>query len=308
MSEQLGTLREGARRVWRYQRVLWGIFIANLVLGYLGAFPLSARLSKMVGHSAEMQNLANGFDLGTFRELTLNPDVDFWSGTISSVVLACIFFLVTLFLTGGVLEAYRANRKLPMGEFFEACGAFFWRWVRLLIFMVIILVPIAIAAAAMSDWSATLSSDAPQEKLGFWVDLAGLALVLLLMMSVRLWFDMAQVCAVAEDEPAMGRALLHALRLTSRNFGALFWLYLRISLSAWLVLALTLWLWVHIPGRQTGLIFLVFELMLLWWIGSRLWQRASETVWYERNAESLVLAMSESVPEAAHAVFVQPPV
>lgn len=285
MSEQSGILAEGARRVWRYQRVLWWVFIVNFVLAMFSAIPFSARLEKVVGHSAHTGLLADGFDMGAFLELSSNPDAAFWSGTTSSVLLALIFFIFAMFLTGGILETYRAPRKLTTGEFFHVCGEFFWRWVRLLIFMLIVLTPICILAYYISDWSGTLSDDAPQEKLGFWVDVIGFVLVLFLMMTVRLWFDMAQVRAVAIGERTMRRTCVRAALLTFGNFGSLFWLYFGISFLAWLGLALTLWIWVKIPGQHSGLSALLFEVLLLWWIGTRLWQRASETVWFQRFAE-----------------------
>jgi len=102
-------------------------------------------------------------------------------------------------------------------------------------------------------------------------------------MVVRLWFDMAQVAAVVDDEHGMVRTTLRAFKFTFANFGSLFWLYFRISFLAWLGLGGGLWLWAHIPGQRSGLSFFVLEIVLLWWIGTRLWQRASETVWYLRR-------------------------
>ncbi|MBA3915974.1 MAG: hypothetical protein H0X25_19415, partial [Acidobacteriales bacterium] len=40
----------------------------------------------------------------------------------------------------------------------------------------------------------------------------------------------------------------------------------------------------RIPGQHVGLTIFLFELTIFWWIVTRLWQRASETVWYERYA------------------------
>jgi hypothetical protein len=164
-----------------------------------------------------------------------------------------------------------------------------------------VLTPIFFLASGIDKWSDKLSDDAPQEMLGFWVDVFGFLFVTLLMMVVRLWFDMAQVRAVAEDELAIRRSLARAFKLTFRNFGSLFWLYFRISVLAWLGLAAACWIWLRIPAERIGSTFFLFEVLIAWWIGTRLWQRASETVWYERHAEIPVLAgaipvVLESVP------------
>jgi hypothetical protein len=279
-------LTEGARRVWRYQRVLWWFFIVNLILAAFGAIPMATRVGVVADHSLHSQSLYQGFDLTAFFELAGNPEVGMWSKFSGSILFALIFFVFALFLTGGILEAYRTPRRLPASEFFQACGTYFWRWVRLLIFLLIVLAPIAILASGVDKWAETLSSNSPSEKLGFWVEFGGLLFVLFLAMSVRLWFDMAQVRAVAEQETAMRRTVVRAFKLTLRHFGPLFWIYFRISLLAWLGLALALWLWVRIPPQDVGVTFLLFELTLTWWTGIRLWQRASETVWYERWMEA----------------------
>jgi len=294
---QTGILSEGARRVWRYQRVLWWMFLVNFILASCSALPLSARLARVLGNRLGMQELGSRFNVAAFLELSSNPDAAFWAGSTGSMLWALMFLLFVLFLTGGILEAYRTPRKLRTGEFFQSCGTFFWRWVRLLLLFVIVLLPVLILAYKISDWSLSLSDESPQEKLGFWVQMVGLVIVLFLMMAVRLWFDMAQVRAVANEERVMWRTLFRAFRQTFGNFGSLFWMYFRISFLAWVSLAVALWLWVKIPGGRFGLSSLLLELVLLWWIGTRLWQRASETVWFERHQEVVPAPLPAPEPE-----------
>ena len=278
-------MKQGAKLVWRHQRILWWILAVNFVLALFGTMPMASRVGKVAEHSLNSQKLVGGFDIAAFVELGSNPDVGFWTKTTDSLWFALIFFVFALFLTGGILETYRTDRKLPVADFFQACGLYFWRWVRLLMFFLIVVTPIVVLASGVNKWSGTLSEDAAPELLGFWVEVGGLLLVALLMMVVRLWFDMAQVRAVAENERAMRRSLVNAFRLTWRNFGSLFWLYFRISFLAWLGFAMTWWIWLRIPGERIGTTFFLFEVLIAWWIGTRLWQRASETAWYEQHAE-----------------------
>ena len=67
-----------------------------------------------------------------FVELLRLPNVDI-SRSIppSTFHVVYLFFLFMLFVTGGILESYRQDRRLTTGEFFAASGAFFWRFVRL---------------------------------------------------------------------------------------------------------------------------------------------------------------------------------
>jgi hypothetical protein len=298
MVNETGILREGARRVWRRQRVLWWFFLVNLGLSYAAAMPLKLRIASLTSHSLAASRLVEGFDIGAFSELIRNPEVAFGARTAESLPSLLVFFVFALFLTGGILASYLADYKLTTAEFFQACGAYFWRWVRLLALMIIVLVPVGFVSYGLLSWSGKLMLDAAGEKTGYWALLGSLFLISFLAMTVRLWFDVAQVRTVVEEERAIRRSFVQGLKLSFSHFGSLFWLYLRISLLAWVGLALGLWLTAHIPGSRSGLSFFVLEIVLLWWAATRLWQRASEVVWYQRRVVTLppVSATQTAIP------------
>ncbi len=259
---------------------MWWIFAINFLLALVSTRPLSDRVGRVLDHSVAAERLANGFDVGSFSELVTTPDVAFFSRWLESAAAVLVFFVLMLFLTGGILASYANDYKLTTRDFFAHCGAFFWRWVRLCLFMLVILTPVGFASSALFRWSGKLMYDAAAEKTGYWVGLLVALLTLFVLMTVRLWFDMAQVRALVEDERAMRRSFVRGFRLTFFNFGSLFWLYFRISVLASLVLAIGLWLCIRLSG---GAAILVLEIVLLWWVATRLWQRASEVVWYERR-------------------------
>jgi len=300
MTSETGILAEGAWRVWRRQRVLWWFFLVNLVLSYLSAIPLQSRIGSVTNHSRAASRLVESFDTGAFSELIANPDVGFRASTAESLPAWLVFFIFVLFLTGGILAAYSADYKLTSAEFFQFCGAYFWRWVRLLAFMIILLVPVVFVSYGLVGWSGRLILDAAGEKTGYWALLGSVLLISFLAMTVRLWLDMAQVRIVIEQEPAIRRSFVHAFKFTFRNFGSLFWLYLRISVLAWLGMAFALWLVARMPARHSGLSFLILEIALLWWAGTRLWQRASEVVWYQRRILALPPASVAQAPVVPH--------
>ena len=291
----MGILTDGFRRVWHYQRVLWWIYFINFVLALFGSMPALTKLEH-IGHSLQSQRLTNVFDYGAFSELTSNPETDPFAAQGGSLHFAVVFFFFMLFLTGGILEAYRADRRLTTREFFEACGAYFWRWVRLLIFMLVVMVPIAMLARGTSKLFSKLALESPDEMLAYWVLFAGLLLASFLSMCVRLWFDMAQVRAVVEEEYGMWRNAGRAFKLTFGNFGSLFWLYFRISFLWWVIFALGFWIWTKMPPRHFAWTILMLELVLLFGFGTRLWQRASEMVWYQRRFLASVPATIPAPP------------
>ena len=276
-------LSDGFSRIWRHQRILWWLFVVNLVLGHLSVFAMASRWAGVLDHSLAADQLYHGFNLGRYIELGMQPGIGFGTAAPGITAFAIIFFVFMLFVTGGILEAYRSPYKISTADFFQASGAYFWRFVRLLIMFVIVLIPVAIAANAIKDWSGDLSSDAAPEKLGFWVDVAGALVIWFIAMCLRLWFDVAQVHAVATGEHAMWRALKRAFGMTFGNFGAVFPLYFVPTLVAFIGMGVILWVWTKAPSAATGLSFFLLEIWMLLWLGMRLWQRAGETAWYQRT-------------------------
>jgi len=272
----------GAFLVWRRQVVLWWIFAVNFILAFVAARPFASEISPLLNHSLRAQDLVHGFNPFEFFALLQEAKGTSVAST-ASVYLMVIFFVFMLFVEGGLLTAYWLDRPLTRGEFFEASGRFFWRFVRLLIMLLIVLIPVVIVYRVVLR-----ASDAQRERIanpmpGVWIEAIGLLLVLFLMEAVRLWFDMAQVQAVAGDERAMRRALQWSLKTTWDNFSSLYWIYLRISIVAWLVMTLLFVVWVRLVRPEwVGVSFVITQLMALAWLGTRLWQRASETLWYQR--------------------------
>src|SRR6516165_11134092 len=215
--ENKGLVAAGAALVWRRQRVLWWVYAVNLALGLLGTAGGRTQLEHLLKYSLAGESLSKGFDLEMFFELVNVPSANLMRSMGSSFLFALLFPLFMLFVTGGILAVYRDDRRFTTGEFFAASGAFFWRFVRLMLFS---LVPFGILAEAFSGVrriAARLGDRATAAETEFYILLMGSVVVVLLVLFVRLWFDIAQVRAVVQDERRMWPNLWRALRITWRQ-------------------------------------------------------------------------------------------
>src|ERR1035437_5009647 len=220
-----GLVSAGFSLLWRRQGILWWVFVVNGVCGALGTAPAAVQLARALHRSLAGQPLAKGFDLGMFREVVRLPNVSLMRSTTGSSLFAFLFLLFMLFVSGGILETYRQDSKLTAGDFFAASGAFFWRFVRL---MLLSIIPFVVAGAiyqGLDKLSDYLGDKAIADQVGIFSGWAGLVVFLLLALAVRLWFDLAQVRAVAQNERGMWRNLWESYGVTRRNLGTLFWMY-----------------------------------------------------------------------------------
>ena len=66
-------IREGARLLWRRQRVLWWLYGINLLLAAFGTLPMANNVGAVLNHSLAAEHLVKGFDLTFFAELAAQP-------------------------------------------------------------------------------------------------------------------------------------------------------------------------------------------------------------------------------------------
>ncbi|MFZ3216782.1 MAG: hypothetical protein WA192_12050 [Candidatus Acidiferrales bacterium] len=300
-----GTFFSGAALVWKWQRLVWWVFAVCLIFGFFSTQGMVDRTSAALNHSMAAQRLVEGFDVPSLVTLGQLPNAPTETQWPTITHFSVVFLVFMIFATGGILAAYVRDEKPTAAVFFEACGQHFWRFFRLLIYFVVVLLPIAgIGAGANAIYDhIDEKSISPFPAVHFME--AAAVVILLLLIIVRLWFDMAQVVAVADEEKRMHRALRRAFGLLMHNFFSLLWLYLRVSIIGWALFAFGLHVWMmHLKPQANVAAFLVSQLMILTWIGARLWQRASEAIWY-RNHEAAEAPVSEWAPAPAPApVFV----
>lgn len=276
---------EGAGIVWRRQRALWLVYFMSLFLAFLGTRGLVNRVAPAIDHSAETApRLYHAFDLSAVAELSELPEQPLMTSNPSYMLFPLLFALFMLFVTGGILANYERNTRLSTGEFFGACGYHFWRFVRLVIYFGFACIPIAILFGIASQIDSHIDDVSVSPFSSVYFTIGAAVVILFLAMCLRLWFDMAQVIAVADDEKRMHAALRQAAGLMRRNFGSLFWLFLRISVIGTFLFGLGLYWWmIHLRPESIIRAFLLSQIMILVWIATRLWQRASETAWYGRH-------------------------
>ena len=281
--EQKGVVAAGFSLLWRRQGVLWWVFIVNLVCGAMGTLPAMTQLRAALGRNLAGEKLTHGFDVPMFFELMRLPNVSLMRSTTISYAFAFLFFLFMLFVTGGILETYRLDRKLNTGEFFAASGAFFWRFVRLFLLSIIPFVIVGMMYQGLDKLADHIGDRAIADQVGIFLSWGATLISMLLALWVRLWFDLAQVRAVVQSERGMWRNVWKAWRI---SWGAgLYWKYVVIALLAWIVAGLCLGIWTHVPPTAPLLTFLLLQLIILAQLASRLWQLAGAMTWYQRHPE-----------------------
>jgi len=285
-----GVLGSSFSLVVRHQRILWWVFAVNLILGGLGASGTARTLGSALHHSLAGQRLTSHVDLGMFLELASQPSVKLFSHSGGVFLFAALYFLFLLFITPGIISLYFEDRRLTTGQFFGAVGTFFWAFVRLALWSLIPFVLVNLLYEGVHGAANYIGDRAVADQTGFYILVVGCIPVLLLLVWVRLWFDLAQVRAVALNEPRTRRDVARAFGLAVRRTWHLYWSYIAICILTNVVTAVAVLLWTKVPGRAVPLTFLLLETIILAHILGRLWMKACATTWYRLNPEPVPVA------------------
>jgi len=152
--------------------------------------------------------------------------------------------------------------------------------------MVLLLIPVGIIAAILHSLANVLDERSLSPFPWVWFSVGMVIVIVFLLMCLRIWFDMAELIAVADSETRSRKCLGRGSKVFWQNFGSLFWLYLRISLVGLSIVALCMHFWAHhIAHASIGKSLLVSQLIALFGLGTRFWHRASETIWYKNYLE-----------------------
>jgi hypothetical protein len=128
------------------------------------------------------------------------------------------------------------------------------------------------------------AAESTNELLPFYVSMAGLAVIFLVMSALRIWFDLAQTDVVLSDQRAVRKSIGAGFRHAWHGLGRLLASYVTTTIVAAIVLGAGVWVWMKfVPPASVIGAFLVSQLILLLLLIPRFWQRGVAVTYYLQN-------------------------
>ena len=205
-----------------------------------------------------------------------------------------------------MLQGYASTYRLPREDFFRACGRNLWRFIRLMIVAGIVFGIIAAALFAIQGALVKSAGESTNELLPFYVTLACLAVIFLLMSVLRIWFDLAEADVVLSDQRAVRRSIAKAFRHTFASLGSLLGSYVLSTIVAAIILVGGIWVWMHlVPAEGVYRAILISQLTLFLLLIPRFCQRGVAVTYYLKNMVEPI-AVQSFAPVAVVAPIVTP--
>ena len=257
------SLFEGLGRVRSAVWLVVGLWLSTILLALPLVVTLHGMLGDHLGSSLAAETAATGVNFDWWNEFLAQAagvgqsfvpaiigfaaviknlsglaDAEHLPLVIASAVTAQI--VVSMFLAGGVFDRLARDRAIGASGFFQACGVYFFRFLRL-----------GVMAAAMywllfakvHPWLfgtvfTWLTKDLTVERTAFFYRVGLYVLFAIAVFKVNLVFDYAKVRAVVEDRRSMIGALAASIRFIWRNPGATLGLYAQNAVLFLLVIGL----------------------------------------------------------------------
>ncbi|HEV2400291.1 MAG TPA: hypothetical protein VGS27_25360 [Candidatus Sulfotelmatobacter sp.] len=304
-----GLLSSGFGMVMRNKRYIFWFWLLNLTLAEFGTAAFRRGTSAIMDHSLYATRALPSLDMGVVVDLIMRPDFGHLNAmTMPALYFSILFFIATALFLPGVFAGYASTYRLPRQDFFRACGRNLWRFIRIMIIAGIIMGIIAAALFAANDAIAKKAEESTTETLPFELQMIGLAIIFLIMTTLRIWFDLAEADTVLADQRAVRRSIGAAFKHTFRSLGRLLGSYVISTIVAAIFLVGGLWIWLRLIGPTNHIgAFVIAQLTLFLLLIPRFWQRGIAVSYWENRMLVPVVAVQpiEPTPEP---VIAAPPV
>lgn len=284
--------------VMRNKRYIFWFWLLDLFFGYLGTVAFRENAHSILDHSFYSDRLIHGFHLLTLLDFFARPESgSFAAMTSPAVFFAIAFFLATALFMPGVFAGYSSTYRFPRDDFFRACGRNLWRFIRILIIAGIVMGIVAGILFGINGAIVKKATDSTNEVLPFELQMIGLAIIFLIMTTLRVWFDLAEADTVLNDQRAVRKSIAAGFRHTWRHLGRLLVSYVVATIVAALILLAGLWIWIHLVSPE-GVIgaFVVSQIIVLLLLIPRFWQRGIAVSYWQQHMLTPVVAMDPIAP------------
>ena len=281
-------LLHGLSLTIRNPRPLLFTYFFNASIAWVASWGLRAQYTEVMHNSLAAQRLIGGFDLGVVLDAALRINEGPHGTMAASALTIPIYLLVFFLFVPGTLYAYQTDKYLGLSGLLQWGVQGFLSFVRITFLTLLIAIPVlGLAAVVQAAWANFLDKHILGET-GFFLRLAGVFVLFLLVCVLRLYFDLVEVHTVAlsmtlrpsgKPDRRVRKTLKPAFQSMSAHFGATYFVFVLLALlggAAAYFLGFSALR--HLGQPRAWPTFLLAQLGLFLMLFTRFWQRAAETI------------------------------
>ncbi|MCP5064664.1 MAG: hypothetical protein GY936_19690 [Ignavibacteriae bacterium] len=261
------------------------IFFFTLLIGLMITIPFKNTLTYMVGHSMLPSLLLNDFDYTSYEDIIRNlgdvlkpfTQIMFWVGL--------VYLIFSIFFAGGILNIFQnEDNKFSIKSFFEGCGKYFFRFLRLSVIVIILNIIITLIVyiplgMVISHFAETVESEASL----FYIGVGGVVIYLVLLILSLIISDYTKIKLVTGNTTKVFRTFWHSIKFTFRHFFGTYTLYVLLTIVPILFFVIYYFIDSTI-GMTSGItivvMFLIQQLFIWVRVVSKIWFYSSQLLYH----------------------------
>jgi hypothetical protein len=302
MSKKQSLLLGGLKLTLRNWPALLWTYLFNFALAWLFTLPLHVQIASITANSLASERLTHGFDLGVLidvvRKLAEGPGPAVMGSYYSMPIYFALYFLIV----PGTLLCYQTGEPARLFTLLAVGLEHFWRFVRITLVTLVVFIPVLGGLDALQRLWRDHVDETVVGRPAFLMELAGLIIIALVAVFLRMYFDLVQIYTVQRGlqthppipgkktrvERQIRRTFKPAWKALWHNCFRVYLSVLVISLIGVGVLALAARTAMHsLAQPHVGWMFLLAQIGLFVMLLTRFWQRGAETI----------LALENPLPE-----------
>ena len=236
---------------WSIQnvKIWWWLYLCNFLLAALAAIPLMSLLEEKLGHTFAAKQLIEGFNYTIFSDFMNEYGAAILPILSQSKLLIGLYFLLSIFLMGGILENCKNSlQKAHFQVFVVRAIKYFWRFFRLTIYFLILHGAVVFLFFTIFMWlihggdlkqldSELVIYSRGAIVFGIYFFVAGI------LSSIH---DFSKIYLVENNTKIVVKAIKEGAKMVVKNFGSV----LLLSLLNWLTFALISLLYLTLRGND----------------------------------------------------------
>jgi hypothetical protein len=214
----LNFLWSGLRRMWRHRRLIVLFYLFNLLTAASMIWPLRMLLDRVTGPSLIGTSLQQGLPANLLIEFIQYAGSGLGVMFYLWLVLAVLFWIGQLFLSGGALRMYSGKKRFTAKLFWGSAGRYFFRFLRLSFASLLVLAAFLITAELLMLIPRLVFGKSPLAPIAWYLGWIKTALRLFAVLLWLMVFDYARIILVRKNLTKVRKALWASLRFCAAQW------------------------------------------------------------------------------------------
>jgi hypothetical protein len=267
------------------------IYTVILLMALIIVLPFHSAVSGQAGNSMALHSLLKQFNYTIYTDFMHSAGKIINPLLYTAVWMGIFYFLVTVFFSGGILSSLsKKDGKFSAANFLAVSGEYFFRFLRLGIYLLIIIFFIAIAIFLPLGKILSSNYDTTQSEASlFYISIAGAFVFAIFFLLILLIGDYAKIILFNTDSRKVIRTIGKSVKFVFRHLFGTYCLYLLILLV--LILSFIIYFVLeNVIGMVSGItIFIVFLIQQAF-----IWLRILIKIWFLGSEVSFYNNMNQS--------------